>query len=210
MQPLSLLRTIFPPFMNPPSSGLHAGEESRSLDESIYMPWPSSSLLSTASEPPRDEDLIPEDFDEDALAHELAEEQRLGYQDHARDIQVEKELWTRMGRVMPGAADASVPEEPPVVDDEPEPARTRSHASSRPPRKRRRLAKAEEAEGVPSRRGQSRGGTADERDVEAELLREEGETDAIEEVAPRAPRKRKKGKRARRGPISKAVVDDSD
>ncbi len=184
LEPLPLLRMIFPPFMNSPSSGLHFGDAPDSLDPSVYMPWPSSSLLSTASEPPRDEDLLPEELDEGELTRELIEDKTLEWDDNNVDKQGQEALWVRVGRIVAGPASTA---EQPMTEEKPEPSCGR--AAERPPRKRRRKA---------SEKGERKDdGSADERDVEAELLgdatnADDDDPDAVEEITPHGARKKRK------------------
>ncbi|KAI0632237.1 hypothetical protein C8Q77DRAFT_1074273 [Trametes polyzona] len=123
LKPLSSLRMIFPPFCNPnvaaPSSSSH---DDALVDPSVYMPWPSSSLLSTSSEPPREEDLVPEEIDEVALAAELLEDQNIDKEDHLRDLAEEDELWRRFGgrhmfNIPSGSAEPKI--EPPEAAQRP-------------------------------------------------------------------------------------------
>ncbi|KAI0770015.1 hypothetical protein C8Q74DRAFT_866300 [Fomes fomentarius] len=184
LEPPPLLRMIFPPFMHSPSSGLHFGDAPDELDPSVYMPWPSSSLLSTASEPPRDEDLLPEELDEGELTRELTEDKTLEWDDNNVDKQGQEALWVRVGRIVAGPASTA---EKPMAEEKPEPSCGR--AAERPPRKRRRKA---------SENGERKDdGSADERDVEAELLgdatnADDDDPDAVEEAAPRGARKKRK------------------
>ncbi|KAI0754820.1 hypothetical protein C8Q80DRAFT_1266377 [Daedaleopsis nitida] len=175
-QPLSCLRTIFPPFINPPSSGLHVGDSSGSIDPSTYMPWPSSILLSSAAEPKEDgdededededdPDLLSDESDREELARELHHENALDHEDRLYDAEVERALWKRSG-MLPSAA-ANLAAAQPAHDDA-------SHARApdqSPPRKRQRKTRGDEPVARELRHG---GVTADERDVEAELFDDAG------------------------------------
>ncbi|EIW59330.1 uncharacterized protein TRAVEDRAFT_71439 [Trametes versicolor FP-101664 SS1] len=101
LEPLSALRMIFPPFFNPnppaSGSGTRIDEHPDPLDPSVYMPWPSSSLLATSSEPPREEDLLPDNIDEVALAAELLADGEIEKEDTLRDTEEENALWKRFG-----------------------------------------------------------------------------------------------------------------
>lgn len=165
--PLSLLRTIFPPLTNYPASDRHTGGSSHSREASFYMPWPSSSLLANHSEPPFAEDLLPEVMDAAALRSELIEENAIEREDAARDKRKLQALWARVTPAKPGPT--------------PTPGRR--------PRKRKRANK--EASEDASRGSGSDSGSDEERDVEANLLKVDSDAD---DVAPRRPRKRRKGK----------------
>ncbi|KAI0826926.1 hypothetical protein BC628DRAFT_1319482 [Trametes gibbosa] len=98
-QPLPSLRMIFPPFVIPVHDPpLRASDEPAWLDPSVYMPWPSSSLLTTASEPPCEEDLLTETIDQVALVTELLQDENIEKEDSLRDAAEEKLLWARFGR----------------------------------------------------------------------------------------------------------------
>lgn len=97
LKPLSLLRMIYPPIIDLPSSGPRNDDDAAALDPSTYMPWPSSSLLSTSSGIPREEDLLQEKIDEVALVAELRDDENIEKQDHLRDLEEEKGLWARFG-----------------------------------------------------------------------------------------------------------------
>lgn len=94
LEPLSLLRTIFPPLFNPLSRPSRDG--SMSVNSSFYMPWPPSSRVSGDGEPSSDEDLLPETLDEKVLVDELLEERLLEKWDRHRDIEGERALWARV------------------------------------------------------------------------------------------------------------------
>ncbi|KAI0720591.1 hypothetical protein C8T65DRAFT_567358 [Cerioporus squamosus] len=176
LKPLSLLRTIFPPFMNPPISGLYAGDGLDSLNPAVYMPRPSSSLLPTSAEPPNDEDVLPEEVDETAYKRELEEDKALDRVDCHKDAEIEKLLWTRIS--------GKKAVEQPTADDKPapsQPARIRVRA----PRKRKR--QSVDVDG--SRERGTDGGSASGRAVEAGLLGEDA--DVVEQVVPRGRRKKK-------------------
>ncbi|RDX53419.1 hypothetical protein OH76DRAFT_1462287 [Lentinus brumalis] len=182
LEPLSLLRTIFPPFMNPPMSGLHVGDALDSLDPSVYMPWPPSSLLST-SEHPADETLLPEEEDETAYTRELEEDKALDRVDVHKEAEVEKSLWARV------AGEEPVPPTGAVKPARSQPSRSKERA----PRKRKR--QSVDADG--SRQQGTDGGSASERAVEAGLLGED--TDVVEKVVPRGRPKKKALARAQQG-----------
>ncbi|RPD62523.1 hypothetical protein L226DRAFT_610938 [Lentinus tigrinus ALCF2SS1-7] len=179
LKPLPLLRSIFPPFMNSPTSGLHASDVLDSLDPSVYMPWPSSSLLSICIEPPHNEDMLPEE-DDVALARELEEDKALDRVDGHRDAEVEKALWARVGAT--GKDDQT--HDHPNSDDKPAPAKP-LRIVQRAPRKRKR--QSVDADG--SRERGTDGGSASERVVEAGLLGEDA--DGVEQIVPRGRRKKK-------------------
>lgn len=136
LEPLSALRMIFPPFFNPnppaSGSGTRVDEHPDPLDPSVYMPWPSSSLLATSSEPPREEDLLPENIDEVALAAELLADGEIEKEDALRDTAEENALWKRFGgRPARGALPAGggardiEPKLEPSADGDQAPPRTR-------------------------------------------------------------------------------------
>ncbi|EED77351.1 predicted protein [Postia placenta Mad-698-R] len=86
----SLHRTIFRPFMRLPSS-VRSGPNSADVQyTSAYMPYP---LPSTSAEPFREEELMPEDTDTDALLEELVQEEKLDKRDREVDRIYEKDLW---------------------------------------------------------------------------------------------------------------------
>lgn len=86
----SLHRTIFRPFMRLPSS-VRSGPNSADVQyTSAYMPYP---LPSTYAEPFREEELMPEDTDTDALLEELVQEEKLDKRDREVDRIYEKDLW---------------------------------------------------------------------------------------------------------------------
>ncbi|OJT10645.1 hypothetical protein TRAPUB_12839 [Trametes pubescens] len=141
LEPLSALRMIFPPFFNPnppaSGSGARVDEHPDPLDPSVYMPWPSSSLLATSGEPPCEEDLLPENIDDVALTAELLADGEIEKEDALRDTAEENALWKRFGGrrargALPtsgGAGDIEPKLEPSVEGDE------------APPRTRKRKAK---------------------------------------------------------------------
>ncbi|KAI0372283.1 hypothetical protein BV20DRAFT_991941 [Pilatotrama ljubarskyi] len=147
LQPLPLLRMLFPPFMNSPTLDLTEADEDGIVDPAVYMPWPSSSLLSTSAEPPREEDLLPEQIDEVALVAELLEDENIEKDDRLREVEAEKALWARFGgrsahvtTAVPDGQD----QEPPVMataDTQPEPSAAPVAAPAKQPRKRKRKGK---------------------------------------------------------------------
>ncbi|KAI0647936.1 hypothetical protein C8Q79DRAFT_999457 [Trametes meyenii] len=99
LEPLSVLRMIFPPFIDlpPPSSQDENEAGLGTLDPAVYMPWPSSSLLSTSAEPPCEEDLLPETMEKGEVQSELLEDENIDKEDSLRDTAEEKVLWARIG-----------------------------------------------------------------------------------------------------------------
>ena len=161
---MSLLRTIFPPFMNFPTSGLHVGDALDSLDPSVYLPWPSSSVFAPSTEPSNDDELLPEKEGDMALTRELDEDTALDRVDGHRDVEVEKALWARINGAAPGTEGQT--KDHPSADAKPAPARIVQRA----PRKRRRNSV------------DTDGGSASEQGEDA---------DGIEDVVPRGRRKKK-------------------
>ena len=202
LEPLSLLRTIFPPFVNPPPSGRPV-DPAVSVDPAVYMPLPPSSLLFGDVDLPATEDLLPQFTDEKLLDEELLDEKRLAKSDALRDAKEEQALWAMVDLENPNpnnvAGAADVPED---AEDTAKPAPPRG----RPRRKRKRNEVDADADGdanaardveIP-REKDGDGGSPDERDVERMVEEEAAVADAIavadvdepEELAPKRPRKR--------------------
>lgn len=91
LEPLPLLRSVFPPFFHLPSAA-------SASTEAAYMPWPSSSLLATGAEPPREEELLPDEYDSGAEEAEVLEDDVLDRADQAAEKQALEALWARVGR----------------------------------------------------------------------------------------------------------------
>lgn len=185
LEPLSLLRTIFPPFTNPPLSNVHSEYETDSVDPSVYMPWPSSSLLSTATEPPQDEDLLPLETDENALSAELVDDDTIDKLDRQQDAEGMEALWARIdvksSQVPAGAAgQGQGAGDHPIAEEYPESSRT----SGRPPLKRKR----KDQDG--SREKSLGGGNAESGAVE-NRDQDDADADAAETVAPKRARRKK-------------------
>ncbi|KAI0349602.1 hypothetical protein OH77DRAFT_1431947 [Trametes cingulata] len=203
LQPLPLLRMLFPPFMNPPSSN---GDDDGAVDPAVYMPWPSSSLLSTSAEPPREEDLLPEEIDEVALVAELLEDENIDKDDHLREVEEEKALWTRFGGrsahvrpPAPAVAAMDGEEQGPdaaTTGPQPEPPAAAA-APDKPVRKRKR-------QGKPRGRSKSvkvvnEESGAEEGDGEADGVGEGGQGAGERRVRPRKTKSKEKGKTKGKG-----------
>ncbi|KAH9851811.1 hypothetical protein C2E23DRAFT_224982 [Lenzites betulinus] len=121
LEPLASLRMIFPPFVMPVADTLPRDpDEAALMDPSVYMPWPSSSLLAISSEPPLEEDLLPETIDQVALVAELLQDENIEKEDCIRDDAEEKSLWARFSRsTLEG--DPAPTEEPGPVEPKIEP-----------------------------------------------------------------------------------------
>ncbi|TBU29959.1 hypothetical protein BD311DRAFT_755524 [Dichomitus squalens] len=217
LEPLSLLGTIFPPFLNPPSSGPPSVDPSMAIDPSVYMPWPSSSVLLTDVERPTDDDLLPHFIDEKLLNEELHEEAQLDKADALRDAEEEQALWTRVNMENPNAGKAAsaatVPEDPLIAVAD-------NTANLVPIRERsRRKRKRDEADAGADLTSNAKpdvevswekdadSGRADERDVE-EMVEEVAAVDTMadvdepEVVAPKRARKGRKGEGKKKGDLS--------
>ncbi|KAM5535004.1 hypothetical protein V8D89_011377 [Ganoderma adspersum] len=139
LEPLSLLRTIFPPLSNPLSRPSKDGLTA--VDSSVYMPWPSSRIPGDG-ESSSDEDLLPETLDEKLLVDELFEERQLEKWDRHRDIEGEKALWARVNAKDPHpnfAADTvdSDLEDLAVDNEQPEPVAVPEQSQRKLKRKRK-------------------------------------------------------------------------
>ncbi|KAL6303903.1 hypothetical protein BKA93DRAFT_826313 [Sparassis latifolia] len=93
---LSLHQTIFTPFVRLPSfTPLPSVGYSAPTDPSLFMPCPTSTLLSGTAEPPVDEELMPCVTRGDTLMAELLEDEELEKHDSMEDEQHEKRLWSK-------------------------------------------------------------------------------------------------------------------
>ncbi len=99
LEPLSLIRTIFPSVSNPLSRA--SKDASTAVDPSVYMPWPPSTRIPSDAVLSPDEDILPETLDEKLLVDELLEERQLEKWDRHRDIEGERALWTRVNAENP-------------------------------------------------------------------------------------------------------------
>ncbi|PIL22655.1 transcription factor [Ganoderma sinense ZZ0214-1] len=141
-EPLSLLRTVFPPLSNPLSRA--PKDASTAVDPSVYLPLPPVGCI--YGEPSSDEDLLPETLDEKLLVDELLEERQLEKWDRHHDIEGEKALWARVNTKNPhpnlaadtvdsDLEDLGVPDEPPeavAIPEQPQrkPKRKEAEASA--------------------------------------------------------------------------------
>ncbi|KAI0667637.1 hypothetical protein C8Q78DRAFT_1081943 [Trametes maxima] len=134
LEPLSVSRMIFPPFVDPlfPVSQDDNEDGLGALDPAVYMPWPSSSLLSASAEPPCEEDLLPETMDKGELQSELLEDENIDKEDSLREAAEEKMLWARIGGKRKHVSAPVGSDLDPKPDPEPEDS---------PPRKRKRKGK---------------------------------------------------------------------
>ncbi|KAI1790181.1 hypothetical protein LXA43DRAFT_1083453 [Ganoderma leucocontextum] len=193
LEPLSLLRTIFPPFSNPLSGA--SKDASMAVDASVYMPCPPSTRIPGDARPPPDEDVLPETFDEKLLLDELLEERQLEKYDRHRDIDGERALWTRVNAKNPHpnlAADTVDSElEDLAADDE---KRKEFVIRERPPRKRKRQAvdtvTEQDVEPDASRGKDAEGGNAGERNGADTPM----DVDEPEAIAPKRRRMARGGK----------------
>ena len=129
IESLSLIRTIFPPYMH-----ISSPASDSAAHAAAYMPWPSSSLLATAPEPLWADELLPETFDSEAEEAELLAEDQLDRADQAAAKQAQKSLWDKV-------FSASGPDcawTRPGAEAGPDGERDAEHGDkARPPRKRR-------------------------------------------------------------------------
>ncbi|KZT73885.1 hypothetical protein DAEQUDRAFT_735175 [Daedalea quercina L-15889] len=98
-----LHRVIIPPIVHLPVAELPPSTSGvpRSLNVSLYMPWPASSA---SAEPPLEEDLMLEETDTDALVEELLDEEQLDEHDQTMEEAYEECLWAELEAVPPPEA----------------------------------------------------------------------------------------------------------
>ena len=160
LQPLPVLRSIFPPFIYFPSSSAARGHASDPTLAAAYMPWPSSSLLATAPEPPTDDDLLPTTFDADAEEEELQEEDALDKEDQIVAARAQKALWDRVS----ASAGVDTGEQGRAVTSGDGGGERPVVARGRPPRKRKSPEEDGEDEGA-SRKSAEEGGSPEPKDA---------------------------------------------
>ncbi|KAI0335771.1 hypothetical protein GY45DRAFT_1430450 [Cubamyces sp. BRFM 1775] len=97
LPPLSLLRTVFAPFVNPPSSNTQRSNATHAPDPAIYMPWPPSGAIFASSNPIPADELLPEAIDESALVAELLEDETIDKEDRLVEQTEQNALWLRFG-----------------------------------------------------------------------------------------------------------------
>ncbi|KAH9841466.1 uncharacterized protein C8Q71DRAFT_737123 [Rhodofomes roseus] len=90
-----LHRAVAPPLVYYPAaeSSPSASGVPRSLDVSLYMPWPASTA---SAEPPAEEDLMSDETETDALVEELIDEEQLDEHDRLLEEAYEESLWTEL------------------------------------------------------------------------------------------------------------------
>ncbi|KAH9891767.1 hypothetical protein C8Q73DRAFT_775303 [Cubamyces lactineus] len=97
LPPLSLLRTVFAPFVNISTSGTQRDNATHAPDPATYMPWPPSSALFGSSELIPADELLPETIDEGALLAVLLDDENIDKEDRLYEQAVQDALWLRFG-----------------------------------------------------------------------------------------------------------------